>query len=107
MINGNIDITLKGTLKAGDRIVLWKVGSLQANNAVVNLPELPEGLYWDTSELLTNSGTLKVTDTPTGIRDIHIDGSGDDKIYTLGGVPMNGPLKKGIYIKNGKKVVVK
>ena len=42
----------------------------------------------------------------TGIRSI-TDGSSDDKWYDLNGHRINTPTKKGLYIKNGKKVVVK
>lgn len=107
VINGNIDITVKGTMKAGDRIVLWKVGSLQANNAIVNLPELPEGLYWDTSNLLTSEGVLKVTDDASGIQGVMMDKNNSGKTFTLSGIPVKNPAKKGIYIKNGKKIIIK
>ena len=107
IIIGTIDITLKGTMKAGDRIVLWKVGSLQANNAVVNLPELPEGLYWDTSNLLTTEGVLKVTDDASGIQGVMMDRNSSGRTFTLSGIPVENPAKKGIYIKNGKKIIIK
>lgn len=107
VISGNIDITVKGTMKAGDRIVLWKVGSLQANNAIVNLPELPEGLYWDTSNLLTSEGVLKVTDEATGIEGVMTDKNNSGKTFSLSGMPVEKPAKKGIYIKNGKKIIIK
>lgn len=107
VISGNIDITVKGTMKAGDRIVLWKVGSLQANNAIVNLPELPEGLYWDTSNLLTSEGVLKVTDDASGIQGVMMDKNNSGKTFTLSGIPVKNPAKKGIYIKNGKKIIIK
>ena len=110
-ISGDINITLKGTLSKGDRIVLWKVGSLQASNATLNLPTLPAGLYWDTSSLLQPEGVLRVTDQPTDI--ISIDNGQwtiDNEAgawYTLDGRRLNGkPTTKGIYINNGKKIII-
>jgi len=108
VINGNIDISLKGTLKARDRIVLWKVGSLQTNNVTVNLPELPEGLYWDTTNLLKTEGVLIVTDQkPSGIQGVVKDKNNAGKTFTLSGIPVENPAKKGVYIKNGRKVIIK
>ncbi len=31
----------------------------------------------------------------------------DSSYYTLGGVKVQNPTKKGIYIKNGKKIIIK
>ena len=112
VISGPIDITLNGTLKAGDRITLWKVGALQDNGAVVNLPELPEGLYWDTTNLLKAEGVLKVTNEPvTGIVPIHNSQFTIDNEagwFTLDGRKLQGkPTQKGVYIMNGKQVVIK
>ena len=111
-IAGDITVTLKGSLKVGDEVVLWKCGSLQtSSNLVVNLPELPEGLYWDTSEFLKKEGKLKVTDVPTDIRSLTpsspglSQGEGSDYWYSLDGRKLNGePKAKGIYIHKGKKV---
>ena len=77
------------------------------NVYVVTLPELPEGLYWDTTNLLTKEGRLTVTDVPSGINGVKMDTYQDDTIYNLNGMKVSGPLKKGIYIKNGKKIVIK
>ena len=99
--------------KAGDMFTLWKAGSfLSTSNIVIELPELPDGLYWDTSELMKKEGKLKVTDTPTGIVQKRVDRSqesGDsrlDTIYDLQGRKQS-ILKKGLYIRNGKKIVIK
>jgi hypothetical protein len=112
IVNGDINISLKSKeMKVGDEMVLWKVGALQtSSDLVVNLPELPEGLYWDTTELLKKEGKLKVTDIPTAIDKVQ---SSKFKVqssswYTLDGRKLNGePKVKGIYIKNGKKVIIK
>ena len=44
-----------------------------------------------------------------GIRDINADDLSNAKIYTVNGVKVNtaNRLQKGIYIVNGKKIVVK
>jgi hypothetical protein len=73
----------------------------------LNLPTLPSGLYWDTSDLLKPTGILRVTNTPTGINNVNMDNHYDDYYYTLDGVRIENPTKKGIYIKNGKKVMIK
>ena len=112
IVSEAITITHSGyDFKVGDRVTLWKAKSLQTtSNTVVTLPELPEGLYWDTSGLLKAEGVLKVTNEPTGIKAI---GNGqlttDDSIYDLRGrkMPDGVTLPKGIYIKNGKKIVIK
>ena len=110
MLSGDITVTVKGTLKARDEVVLWKCGSLlTSSNLVVNLPELPEGLYWDTTDFLKKEGKLRVTDTPTGISDaVRLNDKGqmtNDNWYSLDGRKLNGePKVKGIYIYKGKKV---
>ena len=74
----------------------------------LNLPTLPSGLYWDTSDLLKPEGILRVTDQqPTAIHGVKTDAANDGKTYTLSGMPMENPTQKGIYIKNGKKFVIK
>ena len=112
-ISGEITVTLRGNeLKAADRVTLWKAGALQTTsnaNVVVNLPDLPDGLYWDTSELLKKEGVLKVTDKPTGIDNgqLIIDNY-DGAWFTLDGRRLQDkPTQKGLYIRNGKKVIVK
>ncbi|WP_239684882.1 pectate lyase family protein [Xylanibacter rarus] len=47
------------------------------------------------------------TTTPTGISEINTDEKNAGKIYNLQGVEMKGSLQPGIYIRNGKKFVVK
>ena len=51
--------------------------------------------------------TVEITkSTGTGINSINAENA-DNAIYTLQGVKVNGNAAKGLYIKNGKKVVVK
>jgi autotransporter-associated beta strand protein len=104
-----ITVTWTGTApKLGETITLWKVGRLSASaNIILNLPTLADGLYWDTTDLLKPEGVLRVTDQPTAIQGVSQDRHHDGKIYTLSGVPVDNPTKKGIYIKNGKKFTIK
>ena len=45
---------------------------------------------------------------PTGISAVETDAANDGAWYTLSGVKLDGkPTEKGIYICNGKKVVIK
>ena len=47
-------------------------------------------------------------DMGTGINDVFIERKSADSIYTLTGVRVNSEsLQKGIYIANGKKVIIK
>jgi len=102
-----INVTIQGTgFKNGDEFLLWTAGGFSGSSATVNLPALPSGLYWDTSDLLKKDGKLRITNTPTGIRNVQMNGT-NDKIYTLDGFLVSEPLKAGIYIKNGKKIIVK
>ncbi len=68
VLNAAVNITLSPDYApaAGDEIILWNAGAF-SGTPTVNLPELPSGLYWDTSDLLTTSGTLRVTDNVSGI----------------------------------------
>ncbi|MGI6233040.1 MAG: hypothetical protein ACOYJF_09375, partial [Prevotella sp.] len=51
---------------------------------------------------------IKITNnTATGIEDVNVETSNtNDAIYTLSGIRVDKP-QKGVYIKNGKKFVVK
>ena len=111
-IADSITVTLTGNaLKVGTILTLWKAGSFsKIEGLVINLPELPEGLYWDTTNLLTKEGTLKVTNTPTGIHATRSNSQFstlNSQLYNLQGMPVAEPLKPGVYIKNGKKIIIK
>ncbi len=110
-VTGSIDVTWAGTQpKLGEEVTLWTVGKLNTSSDLqITLPTLPAGLYWDTSELLTNNGILKVTNIPTGINNVNIDmGEGRNAWFTIDGRRIDGkPSKKGIYIRNGKKIIIK
>ena len=109
-VTGSIDVTWTGVQpKLGEEVKLWTVGRLNVSSSVtLNLPTLPSGLYWDTSDLLKPEGILRVTDQqPTAIHGVKTDAANDGKTYTLSGMPVENPTQKGIYIKNGKKFVIK
>ncbi len=108
-VTGSINVTWAGVQpKLGETVTLWNVGRISVSSSVtLNLPTLPSGLYWDTSDLLKAEGILRVTDQPTGINAIKADSKNDGKYYTLSGVPVENPTKKGIYIRNGKKIIIK
>ena len=60
--------------------------------------------------MLTTRGTLKITDVPpTGIVDVKNNiKEGIEVWYTTDSRRLDGkPIRKGIYIINGKKVVIK
>ena len=106
-LNGDITIELGYTPAAGDEITFWTAREIIGTPTAINLPELPAGLYWDTTNLLTTESKLRVTDVPTGISGIRADGDNAGKTYTLGGTAVEQPTKKGVYIRNGKIIVVK
>ena len=108
-VTGTINVTWSGVQpKNGESVTLWTVGRLSIPSSVtINLPTLPSGLYWDTSDLLKAEGILRVTNTPTGIKAIQTDKSNDGYYYTLDGVRIENPTKKGIYLRNGKKIIIK
>ncbi|MCD8290431.1 MAG: hypothetical protein LUC91_02900 [Prevotella sp.] len=70
------------------------------NSLMINYPDYVEYAY-KISEVFE-------IDSSTGIGSISMDSSvGNGKIYTIDGQLVKSPTKKGIYIVNGKKIVVK
>lgn len=66
--------------------------------------------YIDGSSWATSSARLKVafgSGNTTGISSIDADNNQDDRWYDLQGNRINKPTRKGLYIRNGLKVVVK
>lgn len=108
-LNGDIYVELGSsyTPAAGDEIIFWTVAKEVTGNPVLHLPELPAGLYWDATNLLTKEGKLRVTDQPTGINAVEADQLNGGNYYTLDGMRIDKPTKKGIYIRNGKKIIIK
>ena len=80
------------------------------NNKVIEVKVNGVAVKADTEGVFTFTVSAKTTVeikdvTPTGINSINAENA-DNAIYTLQGVKVNGKAK-GLYIKNGKKVVVK
>lgn len=86
--NGTLNVTLSDSYEPadGDSIILWTANKF-SGEPTVNLPDLPSGFSWDTSDLLATTGILRVVAGDTGIDEILA--SGVDLhcyVYTLGGV---------------------
>lgn len=83
--------------------------SKQADDLIILSSESPTLAGKAMTLILDDSG--EDDNTTTAIRDIDMDRNMDNnnKVYTIGGMLTNGSnrLQKGIYIKNGKKHVVK
>lgn len=81
----------------------------QADDLIILESESPTNAGKAMTLILDDSG--EDDNTTTAIRDIDMDRNMDNnnKVYTIGGMLTNGSnrLQKGIYIKNGKKHVVK
>lgn len=58
---------------------------------------------YDTGEI---QSSIIIKDSSVGIREIE-ERNTDDSFYTIGGIKITSPKMKGIYIHNGKKIVVK
>lgn len=85
-MNGEVRVTLSPNYvpETGDEIVLWTAGAFAGVPTVV-LPELPEGYKWDDTELLTATGTLRVSETE-GISSMASNEAVRCRVYTLSGV---------------------
>ena len=94
------------TPAVGDAITLWTCKQFVGTPTQINLPTLPEGMAWDTTDLLSTTGILRVV-AATGIQNVKAANRNDGRYYTLDGRPVEQPTKKGLYIHNGKKVVIK
>lgn len=88
LLSGTIRITLKDgyTPALGDSFNLWSSTAVSSKyTPTVELPELPAGLAWDQTELLTKSGLLKVTDA-TGLHLTTWDEPVEAEVYSLDGM---------------------
>lgn len=85
-INGDINVNMSDNYEplAGDSIVLWSTGRF-TGRPTVNLPELPNGLKWDTTDLLANKGILRIVADATSIESIPAYSQYSCDVYTTGG----------------------
>ncbi len=72
----------------GDEFQLWTASRLlgSEDNVTYELPDLPEGMAWDTSALFADTGVLKIIeDTSTAIGNIASDAVLTADVYTVDG----------------------
>jgi len=85
-LNGTVNVTLNdGFVPAGgSEFTLWQ-GAAFAGTPTVNLPELPEGLSWDTTQLMAPTGVLKVVGA-TAIHNVGENGVARYQLFNTAGV---------------------
>ena len=124
-MNGTVKVILLNgyTPAEGDEFTLWNASVSYAGTPKFDLPVLPDGLAWDTSQAAQKKSVLKVV-AATGISTISSDAFVDCEVYTLSGSlvgrfasvkakaaldVMNQPLGAGTYIvkmKNQNKTEI-
>ena len=62
--------------------------------------------YLDLSSVNPSRGMYGIGDGTTSIRELRMENEGRDEWYDLQGRRIEQPTKAGLYIKNGKKVIV-
>ena len=115
-LNGVVRVKLLSTYtpKDGDEFVLWTVSNTLSGTPTFDLPDLPDGLYWDVSGLSEKNGVLRITTVPSGISTLKAV-SDARNVYDLKGRLVSRQasatdvigLAPGVYIRGGKKVVVR
>ena len=103
-INGIIKVTFTASreLNVGDELKLWTVSGTFSGTPKF---ELPEAYTWDTSRI--SEGIISVAAISTGIRSSFIDADSKN-VFDLQGRKINGlQTKAGIYIRGGKKVIIR
>lgn len=112
--------------KVGDTFTFWNSKSYNKSyTPTIELPELPAGMKWDTSQLCTKSGTVTVVQDETGIGSLEFDDEVEVTLYALDGKPVTSfsclygmvyanaaaaEIPNGIYmirIHNGENTMVK
>ncbi len=106
-VNDSVIVKLSDryTPAVGDSIVLWTASKF-SGTPKLQLPDLPNGMMWDTSSLATANGVLKIV-TNTGIYGINADGTPRRLVYTLDGKRVGdniNSLPAGVYVvkENGR-----
>jgi len=108
-MNGTIHVVPTRThkLEVGDSIRVWKATTLEGTPKV----DMSEGITWDTTRL--SEGLLIVKELSLGINDMQNSNIDTNDIYDLRGrlvrkdATTTEGLPEGIYIRGGKKIVVK
>ena len=104
-----VDLTGDGTAEYESSQVIvegygdYKITAEDFDNLECQIPE-GYGVVLDTAH---NAIVLLKPEQLSGVKGVRIADSDDGNFYTLEGVKVNPPVKKGFYIKNGKKFVVK
>lgn len=119
LASGYDPATSIGTDEAkADSFYVFNFAKATVGNVKFELPELPEHYYWDTTNFKNGYLYIRYTAT-TGINDVRGKMAGTrGHVYDLKGRKIvngqsengqseNGKLPKGIYIRNGKKFVVR
>lgn len=89
---------------AGDEILLWKAENVSGAPSAINLPELPEGLEWDTSDLMKPTGVVRVVES-TGIGNIAYDTEFKGIVYTMAGIKVGDITTTKATMQNDVKVL--
>jgi hypothetical protein len=87
-MNGTVEVELLSdyTPKLGDEFTLWTVARTFTGTPKWHLPLLPDGLYWDVSQLAQATGKLIVTDDPSGIGSISAGTQVSCQLFSLNGM---------------------
>lgn len=89
MIKGDVDIELGVSFKPADgaEFTLWTCGSFEKSASTkINLPTLPSGFEWDTTDLWNNTGVLRIKSVDTAFEHIAYDAIATCEVYSLLGV---------------------
>ena len=82
--------------------------AILAEGDEVKVPAGKAVLHLGNDQAGANARVLLIDDSATGVKEvIEVKEVNDDRFYDLSGRKVNAPTKKGVYIINGKKVVVK
>lgn len=110
-LNGTLAVRGKEGLElaVGDELMIFDASEIVlGGNVVFDLcePNKAMGYTWDTSRL--NEGILVVGPAPDGIMSLKSDALRDAEIFTLQGVRLqNRPTRAGIYVVDGRKMLLK
>ena len=87
-IDGDITVTMKSyTPKLGDEILFWNAKAISGTPTAVYLPDISSyGLAWDTSDLMTTEGILRVIADESSISEMADNTPVSGTVYTLSGM---------------------